>query len=108
MYNRPITTKLNHGGILQSIDQPLQYKERTPVEGGLDVPEEVEGQLLGFILAGHLAVLLVLGSTQRVSKGHLQCALNSSVTQDASNILLCDARRRPGNQQRSPAMQVDH
>jgi hypothetical protein len=73
MYNRPITTKLNHGGIPQSIDQPLQYKERTPVEGGLDVPEEVEGQLLGFILAGHLAVLLVLGSTQHVSKGHLQC-----------------------------------
>lgn len=42
-----------------------------PVEGGLDVPEEVEGQLLGFILAGHLTVLLVLGRSQRVSKSHL-------------------------------------
>lgn len=43
-----------------------------PVEGGLDVPEEVECQLLGLVLAGDLAVLLVLGCPQRVSKGHLQ------------------------------------
>ena len=34
-----------------------------PVEGGFDVPEEVEGQLLGFILAVDFTVLLVLGRT---------------------------------------------
>ena len=47
---------------------------RPPVEGGLDVPEEVESQLLGLVLAVHLAVLLMLSSTQRVCKGHLQAS----------------------------------
>ena len=62
---------------MQWANKPLRHTGRTPVEGGLDVPEEVEGQLLGFILAGHLAVLLVFGSTQCVSKSHLQRTMHS-------------------------------
>ena len=42
-----------------------------PVKVGLDVPEEVEGQLLGFSLAADLA-LVMLCRPERVSKGDLQ------------------------------------
>ena len=43
----------------------------SPVKVGLDVPEEVEGQLLGFSFAADLP-LVVLCCPERVSKGDLQ------------------------------------
>ena len=66
---------LMHLSVTGQSPPPSNLLNRTlPVEGGLDVPEEVEGQLLGLILAGHLAltVPLLLGSAQGVSKGYLQ------------------------------------
>ena len=48
------------------------FRGNQPVEGWLDVPEEVEGQLLGFILAVHLVVFGVLGCSERVCEADLQ------------------------------------
>ena len=43
-----------------------------PVEIGLDVPEEVERQALGLLLAGHLAAVAVHSRPQLIRKRDLR------------------------------------
>ncbi len=63
-----------HVEVLQVLRQDV-----VAVEEGLDVPEHVEGQLLGLVLAGHIA-RIVLGLTQPVLIRHLQHACDVKPT----------------------------
>ena len=67
-----------------------------PGEGGTHVPEEVEGQLLGLLLAGDLTVLILAHAhslAQLVSEGQLQLVLTDVLLHLYPNKKVCTMHR---------------